>query len=374
MTDRGLGGIGMAGRLVSSATLTLAIAGCGRGALTPPEGLPPLVQPSVGEATSALESARWKSNDIPPRYQWNHNYGYCGEVSMISAGLYYGQYLSQYDARAAASDAPQNERRSQLLLGVNAMRAAAHMHLAAVAWSDTSRDSADQFLVWVKRHVVLGQPAAIGIYMNQYRFYHDRDPRAGSPQYDHIVPVVGIGSRKLGENEYLPDDEITFSDNGEWGSLHHARYFFTYRFKDFTKTRKEANAPNGPIYSLASKAPDFGIAVTGVIDEDHETIPVRLATSLNYELPQIKEGSSRRPRPEPLVLTVTVSQMKAGAVYNLYRYNRLSAIPNGEFNAHAAEAQQKWVIVAGASGRFVLSEKIESDEVAAYRAVPADGP
>jgi hypothetical protein len=41
-----------------------------------------------------------KSNDIPPRLQWNHNAGYCGEVSLISAGLYYGQYISQYDARS----------------------------------------------------------------------------------------------------------------------------------------------------------------------------------------------------------------------------------------------------------------------------------
>jgi hypothetical protein len=164
------------------------------------------------------------------------------------------------------------------------------------------------------------------------------------------------------------------SDNGEWGSLHHARYFFTYRFEDFTKTRREANAPNGPIYSLASRARDFGVAVTGVIDRDHETIPVRVTTNLNYELPQIAEGSSRRPRPEPLVLTVIVSEMKAGAVYNLYRYNQLNTVPNGDFNKYAANAQQKWVITAGASGRFVVTEKILSDEVAAYRAVPADAP
>jgi hypothetical protein len=40
------------------------------------------------------------TNNIPPRLQWEANFGYCGEVSLISAGLYYGQYLSQYDARA----------------------------------------------------------------------------------------------------------------------------------------------------------------------------------------------------------------------------------------------------------------------------------
>ena len=47
-------------------------------------------------------------NDIPPRLQWNSNDVYCGEVSMISAGLYYGQYLSQYDVRAIASPKKSN--------------------------------------------------------------------------------------------------------------------------------------------------------------------------------------------------------------------------------------------------------------------------
>jgi len=282
---------------------------------------------------------------------------------MISAGLYYGQYLSQYDARAAASNAPQYEYRSQLLLGVNDVRAADRMHLAAIPWNDYSRDEADRFLVWVKEHVALGQPVAIGIYMNQFRFYHKRNPWAGSPQYDHIVPVVGIGS-----------DRIMFSDNGEWGSLHHAQYFFNYRFEDFIRTRREANAPNGPIYSLASKAPDFGIAVTGVIDRDRETVPVRVATNLNYELPQIEQGSDLRPKPEPLVLTVTVFEMQPGAVYNLYRYDSLDAIPNSAFNAHAAGAFQKWAITAGPNGQFVMTQKIMSDEIAAYRAVPAGAP
>ncbi len=362
------------GRLVARSTFLLAMVGCG-GGVTSISGPSPGMRALPNAATGRNEGERWKRNNIPPRYQWNHNYGYCGEVSMISAGLYYGQYLSQYDARAAASNAPQNEARSQLLLGVNDMRAAARMHLAGIAWDDPSRENSQQFLVWVKEHVVLGQPVAIGIYMNEFRFYHKRNPWAGSPQYDHIVPVIGIRSDKLGEKgTYFPTDRILFSDNGEWGSLRHAQYFYSYRFEEFTKTRREANAPNGPIYSLAGKSRDFGVAITGVIDQDHETVPVRVATNLNYELPQIAEGSSRRPRREPLVLTVAVSGMKAGAVYNLYRYNQLNAIPNAGFNAHAPQAHEKWVITAGASGRFVMTEKIMSDEVAAYRAVPTGAP
>ena len=69
-----------------------------------------------------------QSNDIPPRLQWNHNSGYCGEVSLISAGLYYGQYISQYDTRAIATQgAPQNK--DQLLLGINDQYAATQMRL-----------------------------------------------------------------------------------------------------------------------------------------------------------------------------------------------------------------------------------------------------
>jgi len=339
-------------RLAQRALFLLATAGCGGN--VPLFGLAP---------ASVAASSNTVTLEIPPRYQWNHNYGYCGEVSLISAGLFYGEYLSQYDARAAADSAPQNEGRSQLLLGVNAMRAASRMHLAAVKWDVRARNESDGFLAWVRARVTLGEPVAIGIYMNQFRFYHKHNPRAGSPEYDHIVPVTGVTPEK-----------ITFSDNGEWGSLERARYFFTYRLRDFARTRGEANAPGGPIYSLASKARDFGIAITGVMDRDHETVPVRVTTNLDYELPQIAQGSSRRPAPERLVLTVTVFGMKPGASYNVYRYDKLSAIPNGAFNAHASRARRKWNITAGASGQFVITEGITSDEVAAYRAVPENSP
>ena len=50
------------------------------------------------------------------------------------------------------------------------------------------------------------------------------------------------------------------------------------------------------------------------------------------------------------------------------------SIPDRRFNANAARAYEKWVIVAPSNGKFVLREKISSDEVAAYRAVPAGAP
>jgi hypothetical protein len=349
-------------------TLLAVATGCGGQMRT----VPAISTPTVSDATRPLH--RWR-NDIGPRYQWNHNYGYCGEVSEISAGLYYGQYLSQYDARAAADDAPQNRYRSQLLLGVNALRAAANMHLRAIGRTGKSGRT-DDFLEWVKENVLLGRPVAIGIYMNQFRFYGNRNPHAGSPQYDHIVPVTGVGSNHpRDERGYFSDDVITFSDNGEWSSSRRdAQYYFSYAFGAFQKTRRQANARDGPIYSLTDDHRDFGIAILGVQDEDNETLPVRVTTNINYEHPQIVQGSARRPPPEPLGLTITISGLTQGAKYDLYRYRTLESIPNGAFNKNASKAYEKWVITGRSDGQFVMTEKIMSDDVAAYRAVPAGAP
>ncbi|HEX6565658.1 MAG TPA: hypothetical protein VF020_15315 [Chthoniobacterales bacterium] len=143
-----------------------------------------LVTPIVchGADRGVTDSNTW-TNNIPPRLQWEANYGYCGEVSLISAGLYYGQYLSQYDARAIASrDKPQSHYASQLLLGVNDKYAASQMHLEAIEWNYAKENNTNSFLQWVKENVVAGYSVAIGIYMNQWhqlRHCHYRGYRSG---------------------------------------------------------------------------------------------------------------------------------------------------------------------------------------------------
>jgi hypothetical protein len=119
---------------------------------------------------------------IPPRQQWNNNYGYCGEVSFISAGLYFGQYVSQYTARAAATPGvSQDNVNSQLLISINDMTAATTMHLNAVEWSGQSNSATtSQFLTWVKSYVVSGYPVIIGIYVNR-----GDGSSAGFSEYDH---------------------------------------------------------------------------------------------------------------------------------------------------------------------------------------------
>jgi hypothetical protein len=313
------------------------------------------------------------SNDIPPRLQWNANWGYCGEVSFISAGLYYGQYISQYDARALATPGvPQNLVNSQLLLDVNAKFAAAAMHLNVQTWNSASKKPSTTFLSWVKHYVGAGYPVVIGLFDNYYRFYNDKNPNAGSVAYDHIVPVFGISSDfKLPSRHYHPRDTISFNDNGEWWDGNHPQYVFTYKFDKFQLTRQQANSPTGPVYSIDSAGPDYGIAFLGVADTGHVTLPVRLATSVNYEKPSIKNGTSTRPKPMPLTLSITVSGLTPGVAYKLYRYNNAANVPDANFNALSGNAAQSWNINIGSGSTYTRTENIMSDEQAFYRAVPA---
>jgi hypothetical protein len=73
-------------------------------------------------------------NNFPPRFQWTENMGYCGEVSLVTAGLAFGQYLSQYDSRIASCPTlPQNK--CEMLLGVNDESAASKMHFGYSEWN-----------------------------------------------------------------------------------------------------------------------------------------------------------------------------------------------------------------------------------------------
>jgi hypothetical protein len=319
------------------------------------------------------------SNPIPPHIQWNHNYGYCGEVSFISAGLYYGQYLSQYDARVIAENdntppTLQYNQSSQLLLGVNDTNVAPQMHLTYDEWTPGPQSTASSFLRWVKGKVIRGYPVAIGIYENYYRFYGSTNRNAGDPDYDHIVDATGVTSKHplTLPATYYPTDVLTFNDNGLWtgGGQQNS---FSYPFGSFQATRRQANAKKGHVYSLPDSVPDYAIALTGIADQDHETVPVRVATSVNYESPSIGHHSNTRPTPMALTLTVTVSGLNAGTVYNLYRYDSMGRVPNSAFNAQKSAASQSWTFTA-TGPTYTLSQPIQSNDEVIYRAVPASAP
>ncbi len=338
-----------------------------------------LLMSCAGQAAAATLAAT--TLDIPPRLQWDANYGYCGETSLVSAGLYYGQYLSQFDARSAASSPlAQNREDSQLLPGVNDVRAATRAHLQSQVWVNSTPGPANTaaFLTWVKSRVLLGQPVIIGVYTNEYRFNNDPDPTAGQSEYDHIVTVTGVKSRHpmTLPAVYYADDTLTLEDHGIWTNASGtSQYRFSYAFAGFPATRRQANRQTGPVYSLANDEANYGIAITGVTDPQRLTLPVRVSTNRNDESPAMRDGATTRPAPMPLRLTVSVSGLKPLVSYRLYRYSSLGAVPNSGFNAAAAKATKVWTFsVPRGVTRYVQTVPILSNEVAVFRAVPASAP
>jgi hypothetical protein len=336
------------------------------------------LEASAPKESSVLETA----HSIPLRYQWNENNGYCGESSLIAAGLYYGQYFSQYDARAIAakdpsSPVPNAQTDCQLLLGQNDGYTASQMHLDATSWSTEGASSTKDFLSWVKKMVAKGYPVAIGVYTNEYLFYGDTNPNAGQQDYDHIVTVTRIDAKDP-EGPYSDDDRIFFDDHALWNPDNkNPPYIFSYTFKEFQKSREEANAKNGPIYSLCndSSIGNFAIAIKGVKEEGEERYlkPVFITPSTNREWPEIFDGSNERPMATPLSLSIQVSDLKPGERYHIYKYNDETAVPNSRFNANADKACQTWSFLAeGTSHTF--TDPILSSDQAIYRVVSADAP
>ena len=332
-------------------------------------------------ATTPLSASAATYTDslaVPARLQWNSNYGYCGEVSFISAGLYYGQYISQYDARAIASpNVSQSLESSQLLVGVNDAAAATRMRLAYAQPTGSALTSAPAFLAWVKGKVVSGAPVIIGVYTNAYKFYGSRNLNFGDSEYDHIVTVTGFTSTHTPTTPatYYSDDTLTLEDHGVWsgGSSSAPPYFFQYALGPFQQTRRTANATTAAVYSLKNGG-NYGIAITDILDTDKKTVPVRLATSKNFESPVIRNGSTSRPTASAITLTITLSGLIPGVPYNLYRYSTVNNIPTASFNANAAKAAQKWAIQISSGSTFVQTLTIQSSETAAFRAVPASAP
>jgi hypothetical protein len=329
-------------------------------------------------------------NPISPRFQWNHNGGYCGETSFIAAGLYYGQYLSQYDVRAIASPGmAQNALKngtysSQLLLGKNDASAANSLRLKHEIWPGDK--STEDFMLWVKKHVLQGHPVIIGVFNNITLLNEENVLGNGDSEYDHIVPVLGFGTDN--KKEFSNKDVILLSDNGLYTPGNSIPFYHQFRMKPddkivgaypFLGHRKAANNFNGNIYSvlklksgLQKNKQNYAIAITGVKDQSNETLPVRITTNLNYELPAIASDSNKRPKAMDLDLRITVSGLTPNTKYNLYEYNDENNVPIAKFNKHAGKASKKHKIKVTKGDTFTMTMPIKSKQKVFFRAVATD--
>lgn len=320
-------------------------------------------------------------NVIPSRVQWNSTNGYCGEVSLISAGLYYGQYVSQYDARRLANldFSKKNKQLDQILLGYkgqksqdnNVINALQNMHLTFEQFDNTTNRKlpTSNFLLWIKKQVLAHYPVAIGVYDNNSIF----DGKS-EPEYDHIVPVFGIKTtHPIQPLAYYDDDVIYFHDNSLYTEVDFDCY--QYLFKTFQKTRQDANAEGGDVYSLSNNVNhlgNFGIAVTGIHWTGVPLMPVRIQTKPVDEYPEIQNNSDIRPRAELLNITIEVSDLKPQTYYILYKYTDFNQLPKDDnFALSSGNPVKTCSIWLGSGVVFQTREQILSSSMAIYRVIAA---
>lgn len=357
---------------------------------------------------------------MPLRKQWNENRGYCGEDSTIATAMKYGSYFSQYDMREISdmtkfdttiqirksktktllkttsglrgshdntnafnsAEDDNSQVRSEYLVGVNDLYAAKQLRLDANQWDNSIRD-VQKHLLWIKRHVMAGHAVTATVFLNHYLFYGDTDPTAGDDDYDHIVSVESIESNYPESDVYHEDDVITFSDHALWfpSVVASPRYLFSYSFKEFQGTRRQANAENGQLYTLCdeTRIGNFAIAHLGVTDENGFSVPVRLESSFSDEVPEIAYLSNTRPEPMPTVLSVYVRNLTEGKSYNLYKYANETIVPTSKFNSNAHLASATWTVlapdgIAPSDELLVLKDSVLSSDRVLYRCVPSDAP
>lgn len=293
-----------------------------------------LVDGTTPPSTSAYIYPR---QTVKPFYQWENNDGYCGEVSMMQAGLNNGQWMSQYNARlvcgtglsqsgpngACVANGNQVNYNAQLLFetpgtGVtgpntyaNAALCLSNSRLSATTFTYTGQATGmagyQQYMSWVKQQVIAGHQVAIGVLLNG----------GTDPQYDHEVSVIKIGTNHSPTDPtYYPDDVVYFDDHGVYtlsgdkftsnpaippGAGSNATectpYVFGYTFESLPKTRNQANRKGAQGYSIIipgnqtintyaggtgyATVPiigphNYGFSVAGPEDPASETLPVTL--------------------------------------------------------------------------------------------------
>jgi hypothetical protein len=250
---------------------------------------------------------------VTPFYQWESNDGYCGEVSLMQAGMAgAGQWMSQYATRlvcgtglgqtgpngACQAHHRQTDYNAQLLIedpgtGVSgphiyadAAQCMANARLAGTTFPYENQppgmDGYQAYMFWVKAQVIAGNNVTVAVLF-----------KGGTdPQYDHEVSVLKIGTNHAPTDPtYYPDDVLYFEDHGAYTLQGHhytnnpaippgagddstgcTPYVFGYSFGSLANTRAGANLASAQGYSII--IPADRVIHTGTGGNGYDTVPI----------------------------------------------------------------------------------------------------
>jgi hypothetical protein len=313
-----------------------------------------------GTTPASTSSYIYPRQTLQPFYQWENNYGYCGEVSMIEAGLNNGQWISQFNARlicgtglsqsgptgACSAHGGQTNYNAQLLIespgtgvsGPNTYADAAmclsNSRLAATTYDYSAQASGmagyEQYMSWVKQQVIAGNQVTMAILLNG----------GSSSQYDHEVAVIKIGTNHSPTDPtYYADDVVYFDDHGVYtlsgkkftsnpaippgagsNTTECTPFVFGYTFSSLANTRAGANKSGAQGYSII--IPGDGTIKTYTGGSGYDTVSI--TGPHNY-------GFSVSGPEDPTSVTLPVALTIAGPTYTKGTENPLDPVAGYDY-------------------------------------------
>jgi len=275
---------------------------------------------------------------IPGRLQWDNDNGYCGELSIQSIGLFYGNYISQDVCRQIAG--------GEVLFGnSNGETAIDKFSFTADSWDfNQSGVQYQNYLIWVKKHLNNFHPVILTVYVTG----------KNNSEYDHIIPAIGF--KATSTSNFDNADELMFYDNYDSNLL-------TRTFQSIWDTRSMKGNGANYIYCIP-KDVNYGVAITGIKDNNHVTKPVQLSIN-RWDEPNVSIGES----PVQFNATIKIDSLTAGKKYALLRYNNYISVPSAAFNPVGASSV---IYFTANTTQKTIADSFMSNTCAFYRCIAFD--
>jgi len=290
-----------------------------------------------------------------PGYQWDDAGGYCGSWSIQRATLMKGAYISQQQVRDHTSPGGGNDNE---ILSTNIEEALNNLKIAYEGFDYVNEPLPQQeaYAQWLKTQLVGGDPVVWMIMWNAQAYpIYNLEPPAG--MYGHVEPVIGIQSNHpLNDTTVYDDDVAVHFDDGDVSTVYRA---ISTLPGEWAGPGHQANCRP---YSYCMATYAFGWALKGFADEA-AGVPASLRIDPWLAEPDTRSGEAA----SALQGTLTVSDLTAGAAYDIFRWDTVE-----DAFTYSEAFKKASFTAANETYVYVDDTSFQSDSTTYYRCVPQE--
>jgi hypothetical protein len=333
---------------------------------------------AVAAATAVGGAPSPRLLDIPPRFMWGWApgvSGYCGSVSMQSAGIYYGNWFTEDYVRGTSGG---HDGAHQMYItypqdlaipDTALISACPKLRMNCTQWDYhvAPQPQYVDFLRWTASAIDAGHPVLLGLFWGA-----EATP---NPTFDHIVPMVGYENATADHQQQQQpppssspppppppqQQQQQQPSQSTVGAVYyndlHANVTTRAVVSDFVRNRSTCITAErfGPESFCLQYYVNFGIDVSGNLQEPVEgeapLRPVRLVMG-EWTEPDYSEEDKLHEPPVLLSAQVVVSALTVGSTYALLRFDDPLLTPVSGF-LRSPNVREKNVFVASApTARF----------------------